>query len=213
MNHEIPAGAFIAFPIAGLLSALLPVCFNLHRLVGDSAAYVLIGGAFGACNAACLYWFFGMRSLWRMVAFMVGCVAACYTSLLAAAGAFWVFRSPAFSMHESMAYFVGGFTGAVIVLLAALLLFSPAMNFFSLLLLVCGALVGGVLGVVGRAAGPLFYAIRMHLPSMKFYGGDSDVSMVVLWQAGTACLLSLLMWIELRSARKLAQHGSFVGRG
>jgi hypothetical protein len=91
-----------------------------------------------------------------MVAFMVGCVAACYTSLLAAAGAFWAYRSAAFSKHESMAFFVGGFTGAFIVLLAALLLFSPAMNFFSLLLLVCGALAGGVLGAMGQAAGPLF---------------------------------------------------------
>jgi hypothetical protein len=48
---------------------------------------------------------------------------------------------------------------------------------------------------------------------MKFHGGDSDVSMVVLWQTGMACVLSLLMWIDLRSARKLAEDGSFSGRG
>ncbi len=193
--------SFIAFPIAGLLSALLAVCFNLHSLVGDSGSFLLSGGTFGAVNAICFYWFFNLRSIWKMIAFIVVCVVADYASLLAAA---WAYTSS--SAQYSMAIFVGGFIGAFIVLLAAQLLFSHAMNFFSLLLLVCGALVGGVLGVMGQAAGPLFYPIRVHLPTMKFNGNDSDVSVTVLWQTGMACVLSLLMWIELRSARKLAQH-------
>jgi hypothetical protein len=120
--------------------------------------------------------------------------------------AFWAHRNLIFLLDEfrtrtspigAETFFVGGFTGAFIILLAALLLLSPRQKIASILRKgFLGAVVGGFLGVVGDAAGPLVYRLRLLLHPMGLHGGDSDISLAVLWQTGMALVLALILWFE-----------------
>src|SRR5882724_3092693 len=109
--------SWIGFPLAGLLSALPSVVLNLRRVFGDTGSLLLSGGLFGVCNAICLYWFSGLRSIWKMVALILVCMAASYVSVFVAAWAYFhlALFEPAWireSLLSPETFFVGGFVGA-----------------------------------------------------------------------------------------------------
>jgi hypothetical protein len=195
--------AFLGFPLAGLVSALLPVFFNFSRVFGDTVSQVLMGGMFGAFNGLCCYWFMGLRSIWRIAGFIIASIVAYDASIVAA---FWAHRNLTFVLDKfrtrsspigAETLFVGGFTGAFIILLAALLLLSPRQKIASVLRKgFLGAVIGGFLGIVGHAAGPLVYRLRLLLPPMGLHGGDFDISLAVFWQTGMAFVLALILWFE-----------------
>ena len=208
---------FIAFPVAGLLSALVTLCFSLGRFPGDAASATLASGVFGALNAACMYWFFGLRSTWKIMAFIGVCVAALYISALAAGAAhhnlalFEGFRTQD-SVIDPETFFVGGFVGAFLIFMAALFLMFPVRSFLSTCFKALGGgLLGGLLGLLGQAGGGLVYGVRSHLPVRVFCGSDFDVSLVVVWQTGVAFILALVLWMEANAAFKRAVDGTETG--
>jgi hypothetical protein len=200
MNFSQKRGwSFLAFPFAGLLSALVTLCF---RLPGDAAAAALASGVFGALNAACMYWFFGLRSTRKMTVFIVVCIAGLYISALAAAQAhqnlalFQAFRARE-SVIDPESFFVGGFVGAFLILVAALFLVFPARNFLrSCFKALAGGLFGGMLGLLGQAGAEFVYRVRSHLPVETLCASDFDVSLVVVWQTGVAFMLAVVLWME-----------------
>lgn len=194
--------SFIAFPLAGLLSALFPVCFDLHRMFGDKLSMVFASGSFGGVNAVCMYYFLNLRPIVKIAIFIIVSFLA---SLLSVVGVGFVCLSwPLFQIKrplvEPAAFFAGGFVSAFILLFAVLWLGSSSLNSLKLSR-VCpkvfsGALVGGFLGSLGRAAGGLAYQIRLYFPSIKSYGSDSDVSLVIIWQTGMAFIPCYFLWVE-----------------
>jgi hypothetical protein len=195
--------AFLGFPLAGLISALLPVFFNFSRVFGDTLSQILVGGMFGAFSGLCCYWFMGLRSIWRIAGFIIASIAAYYASIIAA---FWAHRNLIFLLDEfrtrtspigAETFFVGGFTGAFTIFVAALVLLSPRQKIVSILWKgFLGAVAGGFLGVAGHAAGSLVYRLRLLLPPMGLHGGDFDISLAVVWQTGMALMLAFILWFE-----------------
>jgi hypothetical protein len=209
---------FIAFPVAGLLSAVVTLCFSSGRLPGDAASAALASGVFGALNAVCLYWFFGLRSAWKSVAFIIVCMAALFASALAAGWAhhnlavFQAFRTQE-SVIDPETFFVGGFVGAFLIVMAALFLVFPVRSFLSTCFKALGGgLLGGLLGLLGQAGGGLVYRVRSQLPVRVFCGSDFDVSLVVVWQTGVAFILALILWMEANAAFKRAVDGTQTGK-
>lgn len=196
--------SLIIFPLAGLFSALLSLSLNFPLGFGGM---FLFSAIFGACNAVCLHWLFGLRSVWRTVLFIAASAVSAFISVRAAG---WTDSHLALfdpirgeSMVDPERLFAGGFVGAFVILITGMWAVSPAPTLWSTLLKAfCGALVGGILGVGGWAAGPLFYRIRSHL-RWTLHGGDYDQSLVIIWETGLALVLALLLRLGGRNPRRV----------
>jgi len=160
-----------------------------------------------------LYWRFcrGFRSFWRSAAFILVCIAAYFFALDGGVNAppFLLFLSSFASRqvaHEFEICFTGGILGGAIVFLAAVLFLPNRAQWKHVPLnLVTFCLLSGLLGIIGWAAGPylgtgIWYLLRAtHLAQQYPYsqdqpaGGVSFDSLFVVWQAGAASLLGLLL--------------------
>jgi hypothetical protein len=193
--------SLMVFPMVGFVSALLPVCVNLHFRVGDKVSMGLVPAAFAALNCVCLYFFFGAPSVLRVVVFVVMSPLALLVAAVAALEVYlaWPRWSPEPALAMPAAYFVLGSVGAFILLIAWMWLVRLSQRRQAALLkVICGAVVGGMLAAFGHAAGEIFHKIRLHFPSTQFYGGDSDISALFVWQTGMAFILGVFAWIEWR---------------
>jgi hypothetical protein len=170
----------IGFTAAGVFSAVISVNFP---------NYMLIGATFGAAIVLYLALFEGIRTPFRFAAFLFACVASFPLSIL---GVFVLGLRMSQSMNMSLFdLFVGGGTGAFVVLLSGMLLFGPAeMRGDTLGLAFFGAVGGGILGLLG---GVLDRAIGSH------GAGDFGASVYFVWQSGIALILGLLLrWGQKR---------------
>lgn len=178
MNKVLKLCLLLAtFAAAGLASAFAGrVRFASHLGV---TFFLLMGALFGLSVTICLWIFFGLRSIWKSLAFVSVSAAACLVSVLVAAFTHQATRNMSWAGHVVLwhAYFAGGFAGAFIILAAAFLLLFPDLNIgWVLLKAVSGALVGGVLGIAG-------YSMRESL-------------LPILWQPSMALVLALMLWFE-----------------
>ncbi|MGE5324124.1 MAG: hypothetical protein ACM3SW_14755 [Actinomycetota bacterium] len=202
------------FPIAGFLSALVPLFVNLHSL-GDKLGTFVAAAVFPALIVICLFSFFGRHSILKTSVFIMVSPLAWVLSVFAAASMYfaWPRFSTGLSPVEPAAFFAGGFVGAFVLLLAWSWVLAPGLELRggAVLMSFFGALGGGFLGAFGRAAGGLFTKIRLHF-SLRVYGGDSDASMVLIWQIGMALIFGVFVWLERNNGRKGQQASGWKGR-
>ncbi|SRR5229473_4028280 len=188
--------------LAGLSSGLLVSCVNLGPILGDRASLFLPGITFGIGNALCLRVFLGLRSIWKIAVFIAASASASYLSVLAAffAHEHLSWRLDAFRQQTSPVgpetLFAGGFTGAFVILLAALLVVPTRKPIGKTLLAVFGgSLVGGLLGIAGKTAGAFVDRVQPQLLHFIWRDGGDDTLLIVLWPAGMSLLLSLMLWV------------------
>lgn len=190
-----------AFPAAGLLASFLTACFDPGRFITGRLSIPIAVAPFGALMAIGLYYFFGLRSIWKLTIFIAVSLLATLFSVVAAALVFLSLRLIRSPQADPTAFFVGGFVGCFILLVTALRLVLPSLDSAKLFLKgLSGGVVGGLLGAGGRAAAGIAHQIRISFPSLRFYGGDSDVSLLLVWQTGMGLVLA---WVV---SREKARH-------
>jgi hypothetical protein len=97
------------------------------------------------------------------------------------------------------AEFVGGYVGAFVILLAALLLLADHPRLLrSIAKSLCWAIAGGVLAIIGTASAPEFHGLRMWLDPHR---PDSDISLLFVWHIGMALVFALMLWFEEKRSR------------
>lgn len=182
--------AFVGFPFAGLASVLVTVWMRLTQLgrfnLGGSVAFgVFLSGWF---------WVFpGLRSIGKTMIFILVSPAALVLAILSAIP-FVNGPDPQYS-----AEFVGGYVGAFVILLAALLLLARQPRLLrSIAKSLCWAIAGGALAIIGMASGPEFHSLRMRLDPHQ---PDSDISLLFVWQIGMALIFALMLWFEEKRSR------------
>jgi hypothetical protein len=187
----------VGFPLAGMTSALVTI-WGMWTPFGRVNPFGSL--AFGVFLSGCFWVFLGLRSFWKTVVFTVVSVAAALISILSG------FLVTGTLGENSQIYlpeiFVGGYVGAFVIVLAAMVLLAPEVRLLrSVVKSACWGLAGGVLARIGMAAGPEFHALRMRLdPKVP----DSDMSLLFIWQIGVAFVLALVFWTE----RKYSQAGA-----
>src|SRR5689334_943081 len=83
MNESLKLWSSLAsFALAGLLLALLQGYPT--RFLGDMGSLLFLGAIFGVALAFCLWIFFELRSIWKMIAFIAACAVAYPLSFFAA---------------------------------------------------------------------------------------------------------------------------------
>lgn len=185
MNESLKLCSSLAsFALAGLLSALLQG-YPKFRFLGDMGSLLFLGAIFGVALAVCLWIFFGLRSIWKTIAFVAASAVAYPVSFFAAGftydntlGLSWL-RNQAGHIVFQYIFFVGGFAGAFIILAAALFLLCPKLKVrWVFIKATCWSVVGGLLGIFGATVGNFW--------------------LTLVWQAGMAFLLGLVLSIQQR---------------
>lgn len=181
--------AFVGFPLVGLASVLVTVWiqwtrFGRFNLGGSVALGVFLSGWF---------WVFpGLRSIGKTMVFILVSPAALVLAIWSAV--------PFFDGYNPQpAEFVGGYVGAFVILLAALLLLARQPRLLrSIAKSLCWAIAGGVLAIIGMASGPEFHVLRMRLDPRRT---DSDISLLFVWHIGMALVFALMLWFEEKRFR------------
>jgi hypothetical protein len=185
LNESLKLCSTLAsFALAGLLSALLQGYTRFHFL-GDMGSLLFLGAIFGVALAVCLSIFFGLRSIWKTIILVAASAVAYPVSFLAAGltydnilGLSWL-RNQAGDIEFQYVFFVGGFAGSFIILAAALFLSYPKLKVrWVFINAACWSVVGGLLGILGATV--------------------SNFWLTLVWQAGMACLLALVLSIQQR---------------
>lgn len=224
----------VSLACAGLLSGLL-TCASGHflEMFGRAAAdkfALFIGAIFGFVLIA--YWWISQsfRSVWRSAAFILACTAA-YFCAFAGGVSFRPFLSFLPSVtglqlpQEFGICLTGGIIGGAIVFLAAVLFLPNRAQWKHVplnLLVFC--FFSGLLGIAGWALGPYLgtaiwqllrathLAEQYQYPQSQPSGGANDYySLFVIWQAGAAALLGLLLARPRRSLASVALDGESEG--
>ncbi len=173
MNESLKLSSTLtSFALAGLLSALLEG-YPKFRFLGDRGSLLFLGAIFGVALVVCLRIFFGVRSIWKTIAFVAACAVAYPSSFFAAE-----LSDDALGLTMGI-FFVGGFAGAFIILAPALFLFCPEVKVrWVFIKAACWSLIGGLLGILGVIAGTFWFTL--------------------LWQSGIAFVLGLVLSIQQR---------------
>jgi MFS family permease len=195
--------SFLFPTLAGLASAVFLVATNswLSQAWTPSPlrdfflGECLVGAAFGAAISVYLVWREHERSHWRIFLFMLTSVCAYIAAYFATIGVYENY--PSFLGGHEMGlgtrpnfplpiFFVGGFLGAFLVFLAALLLFSSGdSSWRALTRALKGAVAGGLLGMIGWGLGELLDK-RGDQQFLTF-------SLFLVWQPGVALTFGLLL--------------------
>jgi hypothetical protein len=195
MNSSKPGLLMVALPLSALFSAFVQVRWQ-PQLFGHED---FLGGAvFGALIAICFCTFGRICHAWQIAAFIVISALAAYSGFFVAMLSHELFQSPSPDFVPEA--FVGGFIGAFLVLVAirSLFYFKPSAKsvFWGSFI---WASVGGFLGMIGLVTKSLFTSVRMGLAP---HSGDSDVSVIFIWQVGMGIAFASMYVIDERSARK-----------
>ncbi|HET7873425.1 MAG TPA: hypothetical protein VFL42_12980, partial [Terriglobales bacterium] len=175
--------ALLGFPLAGLVSATLSLKSRYACFLDPLGSL-----EFGFLLAICFCVFFGVRSLSKALVFIFASTASAYLSIWSAVLVLGRLGDNPTYLPET---FVGGYVGAFVILLTAVLLVAPDIELLlALVRSFSWALTGGLLAVIGRAAGPMFHDLRMQLDRGL---PDSDFSLILVWKIGTAFVVALLI--------------------
>ncbi|MGB2678336.1 MAG: hypothetical protein WAN12_14720 [Candidatus Acidiferrum sp.] len=174
--------------------------FYLNTVFG-----VFIGSIFGLVFSVYFWVVLRNRSVVRAVAFVLSSTAAYvlafFSTLLLGASHLNDRGGGAIADSPAWVFFIGGVIGAVVVLIAALLLHSNEHDVAKIVLLAAGwSLIGGILGVAGWGLGPSLgrgitsvvdpksLALRPYAPEDALY----EFSLYFVWQAGMGGVLGVL---------------------
>ena len=181
--------------ITGLVSGMLTVVIQSYAVAGFLCAGLVFGVSLGAYFVVSER----IRPVGLAAAFLVASTAAYLMSLCALMFAWsvsvWVrgIHTDAIELSGPL-LFVGGWVGAVIVLVAGLVLFGPgaALTVRSLGRLALWGLVGAVLGPLGCACDSLLMRL---MPALRSWNpeGFPAFSVHIGWQTGVALSLGLLL--------------------
>jgi hypothetical protein len=205
------SAGLVAGLLAGLLTIVVPPFvwrlgspFYLGALFG-----IFVGDIFGAVISVYFWVFLRTRSVAKLIEFILASTFAYIVALYAT-----MFSSEfiGFSSHTSAnagsletppigAFFLGGASGAFILLIAALLLFSSRVDPWRVVLrALLWSIVGGVLGVLGWASGPfLGQAVLSALGQRAVLSSPGDAgtgyyySLYLVWQTGMGLVLGILL--------------------
>lgn len=227
-----PAAA-TAGVLAGVASAVLTVVlppavaragspFYLGALFGN-----FIGDIFGVVMAAFFFVLGRVRSIPRLLAFVLACAIGYLAALLST-----IFSAEAIGLAQQttstagnlagapvLAFFLGGAAGAAIVLFAFFFLFSAEANIGQMLgKALAGTVAGGVLGALGWFLGPL-----LGTPLASFFGAPqprvgppSDTvyyySIFFVLQGGTGLVLGYFLADEVNARDLHTQGGTTLER-
>lgn len=200
-NSTSSVKSILLLTLAGVVSAVLTiVAGSLHYYYApesDSVAYVYKGLLFGLCIAAYFVIFERLRSIWSIAVFILACAAADVASLYAAIGMRPLSVDSQLDIG-SPALFAAGFAGAFIILAAGLFLFGPRnIHWKCLAAAFLCALGGGVLGILGWKIGGLLSTASPLVSSVQ------ESTLFVLWQAGVALMLGLVLRYERSRAAEM----------
>ena len=182
--------AVVGFPLLGIASALVAISmrstqFGRFNPFGSLGFGVFLGGWFWVIP--------GLRSIWKTLVFILVSPAALVLAIVSAVPVVDGTTPP------SSAEFVGGYVGAFVILLAALLLLARQPRLLlSIAKSLCWAIAGGVLAIIGMASAPEFHGLRMRLDPHQ---PDSDISLLFLWHIGMALVFALMLWFEENRSR------------
>ncbi len=195
--------AFAAFPIAGMVAALV----TIFVLEGQSLSKSNPFGSlfFGIAIALCLRRFSGLRSIRKTIAFILVSFFAAFLASWAALFA----QTDVF--HGAPPYrgalFVGGCIGAFALVATALLLFFERGKKARIVVQSAGwALAGGGLAVLGNASGNWFLPLGQLIHSWHSRLGElllwhiDEVALLMIWQTGMGLVIALAVWLQQRSA-------------
>jgi hypothetical protein len=196
--------------IAGMLTLVVPSSIDRLGIPIGALTGMFIGDIFGVVISIYLCVVLRKVSVWGSLGFIVGStvayIAAMYTTIFSAEA---IGFSHADQWGSSLgsapifAFAIGGAVGAFLVLFAALTFFSDHRKLPRIILssLKWSAL-GGVLGALGWAAGPLLGELILDVvgrrplsPSVKDDTGYY-YSIYVVWQAGMGSLLGFVFSAE-----------------
>ncbi len=197
--------SFLAFPLAGLVSALLTIKLRSNPFFARANPFGSL--IFGLLMGSCFWIFFGLRSVSKVVLFVLISVLASFLSI----GSSLLFvgslgDDPRFLPESS----IGGYVGAFVILVATLLLVCPKPRLrHSLLKSLYWALAGGILAGTAILAAPEFHGLRMRLdPGTQ----DQGISVILVWQIGMALILAVLLWTERKNLWDGAAETPTVGK-
>ena len=175
---------------SGLLTCVVPVVLNVLGL----NPFVFTGAIFGAVISAHFWRFRGMRSGWRVLGFVATSTAAYPIAVNATISTPVHLAALNFSGHgagdiDSSQFLTGGILGAAILFAGFFFFLAPVTRWPRFLAKAfCFTAFGGFLGVFGWALGG--FISRDQGNNWNFY------SLYVVWQAGIALLLGLLLPVQ-----------------
>lgn len=186
--------SLLGLPLAGLGSALVTLRIPLGVL---EHVNVLGSLTFGIFVSAWFWAFLGCRAIGKTLGFIGMSPIAAVLAVWAAVvinGRFGI-ANP----DDLRLYFIGGYVGAFFLTAAAPLVANVRVRFPSAVLQgLLWATAGGVLAVVGRAAGGSFRGYWRRLDPNQ---PEPDTSLIFLWHIGMALVLGVEVWIKKSNSR------------
>ena len=210
VNRKISKSAapLLAFPLAGMAAALLTICVPMMPVLSE--INVLGSLFFGVAMVLCLRIFYGLRSIRKIIIFLLGSFVAAVAGMLSSMYVSGRVFEPApwdRPMSAPIA-FTGGFVGAFVLMAAAISCFADK----SLRVLIQSAgwaLAGGVFAALGSASADWFEHIRSQLrtfgPGRPLNGlntwSGEELALVIIWQTGMGLViaLALALWMAKKS--------------
>jgi MFS family permease len=192
--------------IAGILTLAIPSLIDRLGIPIGALTGIFIGDIFGAVNSLYLCVVLRKRSVWGSLGLILGSTVAYIVAMFTT---FFAAGSVGFSQADQegstlgsapiLAFAIGGAVGAFLVLFAALTFFSDHRKLSRIFIssLKWSAL-GGVLGALGWAAGPLLGELILDVVGRKILSpsvkDDSGYyySIYLVWQAGMGLALGLV---------------------
>jgi hypothetical protein len=205
-NSTSSLKSILLLTLAGLISGFLSgAAGNMPSNAPGSDAFSLVykGLLFGFCVSGYFAIFEKVRAIWRIAGFIVACAAADMASFYAGRSLNSVNALPSDPMGLELPismFLAAGFAGAFIILAAGLLLFGPrGMNWKAFVSALLGAVAGGLLGILGWKIGALLSSASPLVSSLQ------ESTLFVLWQAGVALILGLILTYERSRAAAQVQ--------
>jgi hypothetical protein len=205
VNWKNQRNLVLTLGLAGFVSSLLVICG--YHLSGRMGFDYFPGVVFGTTIATAFAILGRLRGSWRALGIAAASTWAWGVSqrVAVAVEVYWPYWKNDREVSRP-ALFVAGTVGACLVLGAVLLLVGSGTPQRGLLLkILCGSLIGGLLGIVGWILGPylgmvawvIVHSMGLTAPTESFQnalhlGTTNAFSLFVVWQTGTSLLLGFL---------------------
>lgn len=200
----------LAGVLAGILTLAIPSLIDRLGIPIGALTGVFIGDIFGAVISVYLYIVLGKKSIWGWLGLIFGStvayIVAMFTTIFSAGAIrFTQVNQEHMTLASApmLAFAIGGSVGAFLVLFAALTFCLDGRKLYRVLLSsLQWSPVGGVLGVLGWAAGPLVGELIVDVVGRRTPSPSVNddtaywYSIHLVWQAGMGLVLGLVFSTE-----------------